>query len=1198
MTGFKVLQWNLGKRFLATSELDQKDAIVHMIQEQYIGGKVPVANKRGWFSHSQNARAAIYVNSNAVVATKLSQYCNRDICTVEVLINRDSFIFCSVYADGQINCLPNELDDLIAFCRRKKKRLCLGLDGNGSGYMWYSDKENARGRMLEDYIIHHGLQVENEGSEPTFCRWAYGKNCTSIIDLTLSLNMEGLIKRWHVEKDTLSDHRPIRMEIEGSKVEPICGRIWSKANWGKIRSYIEEAMQDIVWCNYWSEKLLQDRVNWIERIFMEALNVGCPIIRREKIIKPLFWNDGCHAARKTFRRIQRREHRRGRPTEAGWMIIKDAQREYNRTISRCKREAWQSFTSKVSDYKGMAKLCRIIKGKQSMEPCSIRRDDGTICEGAKESQLELLKEFFPGSREKTRVCRPTESFHYCPDIEWINLTRIRRAIAHFKPFKIGGVSEIKPIFLKNLPTCALQLLRQIYNASLNLRFTPDCWRRSKVVFIGKNGRADASSKRSYRPLSMSDFTYKINELLIMYHLEETVLKLNPPHRYQYAFRKGRSSEHAISRTTALIERGLLNKQYTLCVFADIRSAFDRILPAKIIESLRKKGASDMICSWYSQYLENRTVVARIGEGEEIEMEHLIGVQQGSQLSPQIGFQPSMDILLERIEQSRAAGTGYADDLSLVASGICLRTVTEAMQEGLNICETWGNEFGLEFCPSKTVVLLITRKRGADPLPLFLNGTQLSYVRDARYLGININDRLNWKPHIEQQIRKAKGLIARGKKLIREKYGPRPKYHLYLWSGIIQPMLFYGAAVWAMAARQKGIKSALERTQSLALRMVASVRRGTPTAALQIMYGQMPIDVAIEKNALRQWCRIREIETDDRLKPIGGHRHFLDREMPCSIGGRKSDSCPPFQIWEKGYEVEVGEGEEPQLEYDTWYVYTDGSLSGERGGAGSVIYKNGKKVASLGWPLLGATSFQMELEAIIKSAEYMRERARGQTVIFLTDSQAALTCLAKNICNTNTQLRAVVSLGGIDGRVKLCWIRSGAGRGNKQADLAANAAAREEGGKFLNLSQLEIKICLQDRAVAKWSDRWSKLNTCRQSKIFWSSPDIQNSKLLLSFSREKASFAVRLWTGHGFFRRHRQICGEETTADCRLCSAGEETPEHLILKCNALASHRIELFGKSELGRKEIGPMQALCFAETAGLSALEEEERREGQNPD
>ena len=90
--------------------------------------------------------------------------------------------------------------------------------------------------------------------------------------------------------------------------------------------------------------------------------------------------------------------------------------------------------------------------------------------------------------------------------------------------------------------------------------------------------------------------------------------------------------------------------------------------------------------------------------------------------------------------------------------------------------------------------------------------------------------------------------------------------------------------------------------------------------------------------------------------------------------------------------------------------------------------------------------------------------------------------------------------------------------------------------------------------------------------------------------------MRWITGHGFLRRHNNICQEDDeyiSPSCRLCKEGEETPIHLSAECPALHDKRAEIFGERFLPTDE--PMmwktdQLLSFLALRVVEDLEEDE--------
>jgi hypothetical protein len=129
-----------------------------------------------------------------------------------------------------------------------------------------------------------------------------------------------------------------------------------------------------------------------------------------------------------------------------------------------------------------------------------------------------------------------------------------------------------------------------------------------------------------------------------------------------------------------------------------------------------------------------------------------------------------------------------------------------------------------------------------PKGLNIYGQEIPFSKAAKYLGVTLDNKLRWRPHIENKIKKAKRTLMAIRSVIGKSWGPSPECAKWSWTGVIRPALTYGAIVWSRTASQSWAKIKLQRLQRMALSQIAHVRPSTPSAALEIMYGVPPLDL--------------------------------------------------------------------------------------------------------------------------------------------------------------------------------------------------------------------------------------------------------------------------------------------------------------------------------------------------------------------
>ena len=131
------------------------------------------------------------------------------------------------------------------------------------------------------------------------------------------------------------------------------------------------------------------------------------------------------------------------------------------------------------------------------------------------------------------------------------------------------------------------------------------------------------------------------------------------------------------------------------------------------------------------------------------------------------------VVNDLIEELNANGyycQGYADDLVIVVLGKYMNTVRTLAQCALNIVEKWCKKQDLGVNPKKTVIVPFTKKHIQDEYwKLELSGETIPVKGAVKYLGVILDAKLHWTPHIKSICAKAKSALlstrrACGKKL--------------------------------------------------------------------------------------------------------------------------------------------------------------------------------------------------------------------------------------------------------------------------------------------------------------------------------------------------------------------------------------------------------------------------------------------------
>ena len=1122
-------------------------------------------------------------------------------------------LICSVYWDAQMkSALPQEVTNLLSFAEEMGHPVILCGDLNAHSVLWGSPTSDARGEMIEDLTTIFDLSVLNDGNHHTYEK---GDAQTHIDVSLVSNSIAHRFRNWEVTNyPTFSDHNRIEFDMSTGLPSLQLGRNLRKANWDEFRAEVQAFHNLHPIPEKWNQTVIDAQVSILETSIQVGLDKVAPLRPRMKRFRSPYRDPEVLKIAEKCKKLRNRQRR----TPADVAIRKEfraACQKKKFAYRKADLQRWKNFTTEIADPNGAAKLLRAMK-KDAFVPPTLIRDDDKYTTGKKETIELLLDTHFPGSMNQPEP----ELDHYFNDIvdelngpqkiqpiRWINHDRVRRALSSFSDYKACGPDDIKPIVLKRLPDNAIDRLVAIYTASVKLGYVPHTWTKSRTVFIPKPGRDDYSIPKSFRPISLTSFCFKTLERLVLWHLEQTTFRRKPFHTKQHAFRKGHSTELAISEVVDKIESAIHNNKIAMVAFLDIEGAFDNLQTSSAIKAMKDHQIDDNIVKWYSYYLHNRSSTVQYGDKHS---QRLLtkGTPQGGVLSP-ILWNLSFDDLLSKFDKGDVRICGFADDASIFTTSYSPTTAIPRIQKGIDKCVAWGKKKGLKFSAKKTQVVIFHRKSKMD-LPekkITMNGKDIEYSKQCRYLGVTLDEQLKWILHFSKKMKVAKALLFKMKNALGITWGLKPHLLRWVYTGIVRPAIIYGSLAWGHSVRYKYQFNKLEKLQAIILRMLAPKRKSTPNAGLEMIGYLPPLDIFLKGEGVKAFIRNKEALPKgwnglDKKKRLVGHlaiaKTMADK---MNIPDTNWDRGPAEIHFEKPFEIDTqsferGEDISPN---NALICYTDGSKQTKDKvvgvGSGYTIIETNNKgdkkhLKDASFHLRDFNSvYQAEVTAITKAAQHLHkldEKQLRKTTYILTDSRSALHALQRHwICSrsVNQCQQALRSLA-TKTTIKLRWIKAHVQHeGNERADSLAKAGAcahmkdvelnglvvedlNDVPPPYSHLVQL-VTLGVENSWAKRWMDAKKEDGSpkYRQTKFFFKAPDKAKAYHLMRANRESLGIMIQFITGHTFLRRHQGLIDKSADPDasidksCRLCKNGEETPFHLVMECEELTHHRSRLF---------------------------------------
>lgn len=405
-------------------------------------------------------------------------------------------------------------------------------------------------------------------------------------------------------------------------------------------------------------------------------------------------------------------------------------------------------------------------------------------------------------------------------------SEIDTVIMGLKSDSASGWDNIPTKFVKLAKNDIIPVLHHLFSLCFKKGCFPQVFKRAVIHPVYKSG--DRGSINNYRPIAVLSVLSKILEKLINKRLVNFIEKYHIISDSQFGFREGKSTEDAVLALTSKIVNLIDKKKKSLCIFLDLKKAFDTVSVPILLKKLEKLGIRGPFHDIVSDYLSNRSQIVKLEKHilSNVEPTLLYGVPQGSVLGPTLFLLYLND--LATLKLHNASIISYADDTALLFHGLSWAEVYNTAEVGLQMVIKWLKRNLLTLNTEKTNYMtfsILNRFQPPNYLHLTAHGcnnypitscncSALAKVSYVKYLGIYIDQQLNWHKQIENCTARVRKLLWLFKYL---RHVSDRKLLIQIYKTLVQSVITYCLPIWGGSHKTQLIR--LERAQRCLLKVL-------------------------------------------------------------------------------------------------------------------------------------------------------------------------------------------------------------------------------------------------------------------------------------------------------------------------------------------------------------------------------------------
>ena len=175
--------------------------------------------------------------------------------------------------------------------------------------------------------------------------------------------------------------------------------------------------------------------------------------------------------------------------------------------------------------------------------------------------------------------------------------------------------------------------------------------------------------------------------------------------------------------------------------------------------------------------------------------------------------------------------GFADDIAIVSVAKTVGEIEEKTNTAIRNVGAWLDEAGLTLAAHKTEAVLISGRKIVEKMVVIVGESKIESKRAIKYLGVVIDDRLNFKEHMKYVGEKASVTQRALARMMANIGGPGP-FKRRIIAAVVTSIMLYACPIWSEALSVGTTRRILSSVYLLrAIRQIGAFRTVSDEAVL-------------------------------------------------------------------------------------------------------------------------------------------------------------------------------------------------------------------------------------------------------------------------------------------------------------------------------------------------------------------------------